>query len=193
MHAVRGKNLTTRPCTPRQECPIDSVCTVWQLKRYHNPLSGRKRERAIRKFTKRRSLLQILIVEDEPLTAFALKNELERLGHAVIGPATDPVEALQLAVQYRPDVALIEIELGGRFVGSDLARQLSARHIPCIYATAQSTLARSNAGWAIGYLAKPYNPAKMADVIQAIEDYVIGARPAELAMPPSLEFFNPQP
>ena len=134
--------------------------------------------------------MKVLVVEDEPLTAFVLKDELENAGHEVIGPVAELGDALLLARRHRPDLALLEIELEGGFAGLDLARELTRLDIPCVYATAQSTLARANSGCAIGYLAKPFNPTGLAEIVRAIEQVVAGKFPTALLVPPSLEFFG---
>ncbi|WEK04738.1 MAG: response regulator [Candidatus Devosia phytovorans] len=55
---------------------------------------------------------RILIVEDEPELADALKSVLIAQGHVVIGPAPDCSSALELLWRERPDIAFVDTHLG---------------------------------------------------------------------------------
>jgi DNA-binding NarL/FixJ family response regulator len=54
----------------------------------------------------------------------AARGLLERQGIKVVGVASTSAEALQQATELRPDIALLDIDLGGES-GFDLARRLS--------------------------------------------------------------------
>jgi DNA-binding NarL/FixJ family response regulator len=68
--------------------------------------------------------LRCLIVDDSPHFLDAARGLLERQGIRVVGVASTSAEALQQATQLRPDIALLDINLGGES-GFDLARRLS--------------------------------------------------------------------
>lgn len=68
--------------------------------------------------------LRCLIVDDSPRFLDAARGLLERQGLKVVGVASTSAEALQQASRLRPDIALLDIDLGGES-GFDLARQLS--------------------------------------------------------------------
>jgi DNA-binding response OmpR family regulator len=68
-------------------------------------------------------MLRCLIVDDSPEFGEAARALLERQGIAVIGIANNSAEALERADQLRPDVVLVDINLGGES-GFDLARRL---------------------------------------------------------------------
>jgi len=67
--------------------------------------------------------LRFLIVDDNPHFLAAARGLLEREGATVVGVASTSTEALQLARELRPDVALVDINLG-RESGFDVARLL---------------------------------------------------------------------
>ena len=67
--------------------------------------------------------LRCLIVDDSPRFLDAGRSLLERQGITVVGSASNSAEALQRATELRPDVILIDIDLGGES-GFELARQL---------------------------------------------------------------------
>lgn len=67
--------------------------------------------------------LRCLIVDDSPRFLQAARGHLEREGIAVVGVASSIGQALQQAEQLRPDVTLVDIDLGGES-GFELARRL---------------------------------------------------------------------
>jgi DNA-binding NarL/FixJ family response regulator len=69
--------------------------------------------------------LQCVIVDDnEPFLAVA-RAMLERQGLAVVAVAANGAEALRQAREFRPDVALVDISLGGES-GFEVGRQITA-------------------------------------------------------------------
>ena len=67
--------------------------------------------------------LRCLIVDDSPRFLDAARGLLECQGMKVVGVASNSAEALQRATELRPDVALLDIDLGEES-GFDLARRL---------------------------------------------------------------------
>ena len=68
--------------------------------------------------------LRSLIVDDNARFLSAARTLLEREGIAVVGVASSCAEAVRLAGELQPDVALVDIDLGDES-GFDLARQLA--------------------------------------------------------------------
>jgi DNA-binding NarL/FixJ family response regulator len=69
--------------------------------------------------------LRCLLVDDNHHFLAAARGLLEREGLAVVGAAAASADALRQAAELRPDVALVDIDLGGES-GFDLARLLAA-------------------------------------------------------------------
>jgi DNA-binding NarL/FixJ family response regulator len=67
--------------------------------------------------------LRCLIVDDSHWFLCAARHLLESQGIAVVGLASNSAEALRGAAELRPDVTLVDIDLGGES-GLDLAREL---------------------------------------------------------------------
>ena len=57
--------------------------------------------------------LRLLIVDDSPEVLAVARELLERQGLIVVGVALDGTTALRSALEQRPDVALVDIDLGG--------------------------------------------------------------------------------
>ena len=68
-------------------------------------------------------MLRCLIVDDNPRFLDAARGLLEREGVAVVGTASTSAEAARRVDELRPDVTLVDIDLGGES-GFDVARQL---------------------------------------------------------------------
>jgi DNA-binding NarL/FixJ family response regulator len=67
--------------------------------------------------------LRCLIVDDSHWFLCAARHLLESQGIAVVGLASNSAEALRGAAELRPDVTLVDIDLGGES-GLDLVREL---------------------------------------------------------------------
>jgi len=68
-------------------------------------------------------MLRCLIVDDSPRFLAAARGLLERQGISIVGVASNSAEALQRVGELRPDVTLLDIDLGGES-GLELARLL---------------------------------------------------------------------
>jgi CheY-like chemotaxis protein len=68
-------------------------------------------------------MLRCLIVDDSPVFIAAARGLLEREGISVVGAATNSEEAVERIGELRPDVTLLDINLG-RESGFALARQI---------------------------------------------------------------------
>jgi DNA-binding NarL/FixJ family response regulator len=68
--------------------------------------------------------LRCLIVDDRPSFCEAARDLLEGQGVTVVGFATSTAEALRSVRELRPEVALVDIDLGADS-GFDLARRLA--------------------------------------------------------------------
>jgi len=55
--------------------------------------------------------LRILIAEDEFLVLMATKSYVEELGHEVVGVATDGKMAVELALEKKPDLVIMDINM----------------------------------------------------------------------------------
>ena len=100
-----------------------------------------------------------LIVDDSEAFLASATRLLESEGLEVVGTATGGAEALRLAAELRPDLALVDVALGEEN-GLDLARQLTSarRPVPVILISTHSEedLADLLAGSpALGFIPKP--------------------------------------
>jgi PAS domain S-box-containing protein len=113
---------------------------------------------------------KLLIVEDEPIVALDLKQELEMLGCEVLGVAESADEALVAAGVHRPDLALMDVRIVGSVDGIQTAGLLRAAYrIPVVFLTSYSdetTIARATREMPYGYLTKPFQSGELKATLQ---------------------------
>jgi DNA-binding NarL/FixJ family response regulator len=118
--------------------------------------------------------LRSLIVDDNMHFLAAARDLLEREGVEVVGVASSGAEAVQLADELRPDVALVDIDLGQES-GLDVARLLAedarGSRVVLISAYSQSDFADLIAASpAVGFVPKAeLSAARIEDVLRAGE------------------------
>lgn len=105
--------------------------------------------------------VRILIVEDEPLIAEDLRAHLEELGYDVCAVCDNALEAMGEVAAQRPDLLLLDINLGEGADGVQLARKVNAKHAtPFIFVTSHSdkaTLERVKPLRPAGFIIKPFD------------------------------------
>jgi hypothetical protein len=116
------------------------------------------------------SAARILIVEDERIIAKGIEKRLRALGYEVAGVAGTGEDAVRLAEAERPDVVLMDINLGGGIDGVEASARIRARaDVPVIFLTAFSdadTLARAKLTDPHGYVLKPYEDKDLQTAIE---------------------------
>lgn len=112
--------------------------------------------------------LRFLIADDEALHNLALTSQLEALGHEVVATAANGKEAVQLAREYNPDMAILDIRMPV-MTGPEAAHQISLdRPIPLIILSAYSdarTVDEATKAPIFHYLVKPVDPDDLAPAI----------------------------
>jgi len=113
--------------------------------------------------------VRVLIAEDETLIRLDLKGLLEGAGFDVCAEARDGEEAVLLARETKPDVALLDVKMP-RLDGIEAARRiLDERPIPIVMVTAygeRELVSRAVEAGVFGYLVKPF---RETDLLPAIE------------------------
>ena len=113
---------------------------------------------------------KIGVVEDEMVIADTICLNLRKLGYNTSTPSPNYHRAIKMMEEEKPDLMLIDINLGGEKDGVDLALYVREHYpIPLIFLTANSdvaTLERAKSATPDGYIVKPY---KKSDLFAAIE------------------------
>jgi CheY-like chemotaxis protein len=118
--------------------------------------------------------VSILIVEDEALIASYIEEVLGGSGFRVAGIAASGPEALSLAAENHPSLALVDIRLTGPIDGIELACLLRQRFgLPAIFLSGLAdadTTARAQSARPLGFLPKPFLPSQVFNAIQRALD-----------------------
>jgi len=112
--------------------------------------------------------LRILIADDESLRVMSLKGQLEALGHKVIAEASNGKEAMHLADELRPDLAILDIRMP-EMDGIEAAEKITAeRPIPIILLTAYSERELAERAATANVSAYLMKPVSEQDLLPAI-------------------------
>ncbi|WOF17193.1 response regulator [Methanoplanus sp. FWC-SCC4] len=114
---------------------------------------------------------KVLIVEDEVIVAMGLERSLGSFGYDVVGLATNGRDAIKMAKELKPDLALIDINLEDDIDGIEVAGRISKDDIPVIYLTSYTgddTLSRAILTNPYGYLTKPARPREIYTTIETV-------------------------
>jgi DNA-binding response OmpR family regulator len=130
-------------------------------------------------FGKRKRIVnRILVVEDEPLTAFDTENLLGDEGYHVVATLDRFRDAVNTLDRELVDLILCDVRLTGERTGIHLALEAKQRRIPVLFVTGAPP---DNAHeLVIGCLLKPYNDRTLKAALEAVDHYLAG----EKAKPP---------
>ena len=122
--------------------------------------------------------MRILIAEDETIIRLDLRDLLERAGHEVVAEARDGEEAVELAREHAPELAVLDVKMP-RLDGIEATRRILAdQAIPIVMLTAygqDELVGRAVEAGVFGYLVKPFREQDLVPAIAAAR-----ARHAEL-------------
>gem|GEM_PF-1983753 len=115
---------------------------------------------------------KILIVDDELIFARDVERRLTEFGYEVVGTASTGPEALALAKQCAPDLALMDIVLEGAIDGVTAASEMHATYgVPVVFVTGnadQATVERAREAKPYGYVLKPVSPLDLYSTIDTV-------------------------
>jgi AmiR/NasT family two-component response regulator len=113
--------------------------------------------------------LRVVVAEDESLIRLDLVEMLREEGYEVVGEAADGQRAVDLAVELRPDLVIMDVKMPIRD-GIDAASEIAEKRIaPVVILTAFSQrelVERARDAGAMAYLVKPFSKA---DLMPAVE------------------------
>ncbi len=114
--------------------------------------------------------VNLMLVEDERVIAFDLKNQLQSFGYRVGAVLASGEQAVSKVGEVAPDLVLMDIHLEGPLDGIDAALQIQSQHrVPVVFLTAYAeddTLRRALDCRPFGYLVKPCEARELHATIQ---------------------------
>ena len=133
-------------------------------------------------------MTRLYLVDDHQLMREGLRALLAAKGHTVVGESADPTEALADLLRLRPDVLLLDLNLGGRS-GFELLAELQRRRLPtrCIVLTMSAQPRHVAEALRMGASAYVLKGSAGNDLMSAIDAAVqgkkhLGADVADLAL-----------
>jgi DNA-binding response OmpR family regulator len=115
----------------------------------------------------------VLIADDDPDIRMLVRLRLERSGYKVIA-ANDGLEALQLATDSHPDLAILDVSMPG-LSGVEVTRALREQNatFPVILLTAhaqEADVAEGARAGADAYVTKPFSPQELETRVRALTE-----------------------
>lgn len=136
---------------------------------------------------KKRRMVRVLIVEDEPLVAFDTEHFLTEEGFTVVATTDSVGEAIgHIIAADKPDIVLVDLGLSDGN-GADVAHAACAENIPVLIVTGRNPDEIEAIG--LGCLTKPYKQRDLIAAIDICEALTEGRSPKRI--PPGLRLFQP--
>lgn len=112
----------------------------------------------------------IIIVEDDEITALNLKISLEKHGYNVVEICDNITDAKTKINKFLPEIVIVDISLQESSDGIELAKEIRSKHnIPFIYLTSYSDdniISKAKLTEPYGYIVKPFDPSSLHATIQ---------------------------
>lgn len=120
--------------------------------------------------SKKQVVKRILIVEDEPLTAFDNENMLGDAGYVIVATVDDFDEAMKVLDTEKVDLILSDVRLRSQQTGIHLAKAAKERGIPTLFATGHPYPGADKI--AVGCLLKPYSERQLKGAIDCVDRHL---------------------
>ena len=117
------------------------------------------------------SAISVLIVEDEAITAMFMEAKLRNSGFNVLKRISSGEEAVDCALQLKPDLVLMDIRLAGRIDGIEAVTKIrleSVKDIQFIFTTGYSDIELKEQAVKLnplGFFVKPVNVPELVSII----------------------------
>lgn len=112
--------------------------------------------------------IRVLLAEDDYLVLMSLRLSLENLGYEVVAEATDGLQAVEQALQKKPDLILMDINMP-YLDGIEALKKINEKYVaPSIIITGYSEsklVKRALEAGVFGYLVKPVDARELAPAI----------------------------
>jgi two-component system, response regulator PdtaR len=135
-------------------------------------------------------MLNILIVEDEPLFADTLKYLVELNPRYVVTDVVDDFAgALASVDQRKPDLALVDLQLAHGSTGFSVAAKLTELGVPCLFTTGKAPSFPLR-DLALGCLLKPFTEEDLVRALKTAEDILRGRECLRPSRPDNLRLYD---
>jgi DNA-binding NtrC family response regulator len=128
---------------------------------------------------------RILVVEDETLVAWLLREKLEDCGFEVVGVASTEDAAVALSRREHPEVAIVDVRLK-RGSGIAAAEEMARDGVGVLFMTGHGHGQVVRSGVGMGVIEKPFRPETVVQAVQAVTQFKDTGRMPDWA-PPELK------
>ena len=134
-------------------------------------------------------MMNIVVVEDEPLFAETLKYLIElNPRYVVTDLADDYGSALAAVERRRPDLALVDLQLARGSTGFAVAAKLVELGIPCLFTSGNAPIFPIP-DLALGCLLKPFSEEDLVRSLKTAEDLLRGRERVRPSRPGNLRLY----
>lgn len=120
--------------------------------------------------------VKVLIVEDHKLHQLKLRHFCGDNGYEVVGVCSEANAAMRVAMEAKPQIALVDIHLAGSESGIDFARKIKQQqNIEIIFITSllnDDVIKKASAVNPQAYLVKPFDAASLKAAVEMIKHKV---------------------
>jgi DNA-binding NarL/FixJ family response regulator len=113
--------------------------------------------------------MRILLVDDDQLIRFVHQMFIERAGHEVVGVAEEESQAVELALELKPDIVVMDIRLEDGTNGISAMKSIQQTlNIPAIYISGNSdtkTMEEAEQTIMKAFLVKPVTQDEIAKAL----------------------------
>ena len=139
-------------------------------------------------FGKRKRIVKrILVIEDEPLTAFDNEVMIKDAGYDVVATHDDFEEAVAALDRGKVDLILSDVRLRGKKTGIHLAKEAQKRGVPLLFVTGAPP--EDAHELALGCLHKPYSARQLTKALEVVDRHLAGEQPK---VPKGMELYAPK-
>lgn len=134
-------------------------------------------------------MLNIIVVEDEPLFAETLKHLIElNPRYTVTDIAEDSASAMAAAALRLPDLALVDLQLAHGSTGFSVAAKFREMGVPCLFTSGKAP-SFPIPDLALGCLIKPFTEEDLVRALKAAEDIIRGRERLRPSRPENLRLY----
>lgn len=118
----------------------------------------------------------VLVVEDDAIIGMALEECLSDNGYVVCGVARTESEAIAIAEEARPELAVVDVRLG-KGDGIEVARKLERDHSTAVlFATGNREDVLNQHAVGVACVTKPFQPSWVSKALKVVEQIATGQR-----------------